>query len=267
MQSLWDFLLRHVGVNLLGHPLLFTAPILTTVVLAGVGFSLVDVFVTRHVALKEAALYMAITLPGYVVVFALLKWLPIAARAPYNISEARFGFEFLRDMALCLIIGDFLSYWWHRLEHRSRPLFRHVHRVHHQVARPLSVWSGFYVHPVESACVFVTFYLYPFLAGVHPLVFAAYASLNTFVTMVTHCGYDIPGYPKWLFASAPMHEHHHERTKKAWNYCVLLTLSDRLFGTFKGEAPPPVKVNTLNRITDFSARQAHPVAGLGVPWR
>ena len=260
MQALWNFLLQHVGVDLLGHPLLFTAAIVTTVVATGVAFSLVDVFVTKQVPLKEAAVYMAITLPGYLVVFVLLRWLPITTRVPVPL-QAPGALEFIRDMALCLLIGDFLSYWWHRLEHGNRFIFRHVHHVHHKVARPLSVWSGFYVHPIESFCVFTTFYIYPFLVGVHPLTFLAYASLNTFVTMVTHCGYDMRWYPKWLFASAPMHEHHHERTKKAWNFCVLLTLGDRLFGTFKAEAPPPVPASPPSVIHLVPRRRA---MGLGV---
>ena len=95
-----------------------------------------------------------------------------------------------------------------------------------------TVWSGFYVHPVESLCVFTTFYVYPVVAQVHPLVFVAYAATNTFVTMVTHCGYDMRLYPSAIFASAPMHEHHHVG-RDAHNFSVLLNLSDRLFGTFK----------------------------------
>lgn len=61
--------------------------------------------------------------------------------------------------------------------------------------------------------------------------------------MVTHCGYDLPLYPNWLFASGPMHEHHHGEGKPS-NFSVLLNFSDKLFGTFRrfdGEhaAPPP----------------------------
>jgi sterol desaturase/sphingolipid hydroxylase (fatty acid hydroxylase superfamily) len=50
--------------------------------------------------------------------------------------------------------------------------------------------------------------------------------------MVTYCGYDLPLYPNSVFASAPMHDHHHG-AGKPHNFSVLLNLSDRLFGTFK----------------------------------
>ena len=75
------------------------------------------------------------------------------------------------------------------------------------------------------------FFQLAFIIEVHPLIFVTYAALNTFITMVTHCGYDMRFYPKQLFASAPMHEHHHGR-RVPTNFSVLLNLSDRLFGTY-----------------------------------
>lgn len=231
LQPLWDALVRLVGVDALANPLFFVVAVMTTVVVAGLGFSIVDVFITRKQRLREAALYLLITLPGYLAAFVLLQLLPACVRVEVPTSAPTL-FAFARDLVLCLVVGDLLSYGWHRIEHASRFVWRHVHHVHHQVKRPLTVWSGFYVHPVESLCVFLTFYIYPLVVGVHPLVFVAYAAANTFITMVTHCGYDLPLFPNKLLASAPMHELHHGGGKPT-NFCVLLTLGDRLFGTFK----------------------------------
>jgi sterol desaturase/sphingolipid hydroxylase (fatty acid hydroxylase superfamily) len=231
LQPLWNYCLKHVGVETLGHPLFFIIAVITTVVVAGLGFSVVDVFITRKLQLKASASYLLITLPGYLAVFAILQWLPTRYRFAVP-ARAPSGVEFVRDLAICLIVGDLLSYWWHRLEHASKFIWKNVHHVHHKVACPLSVWSGFYVHPIESLCVFITFYIYPFLFRVHPLVFVTYAAINTFVTMVTHCGYDLPLYPKSIFASTPMHEHHHGSGRPS-NFSVLLNMSDRIFGTFK----------------------------------
>lgn len=231
LQPVWDLFLRHVGVDTISHPLFFVIAVMSTVVIAGIAFSLADVFVTKKQPFGAAAKYLLITLPGYLLVFVLLQALPV----PYRFgvpSRAPTVLEFVREFVLCLVLGDLISYWWHRLEHRSKFVWRRVHYVHHKVSCPLTVWSGFYVHPVESLCVFTTFYIYPFAFKVHPLIFVTYAAVNTFVTMVTHCGYDLPLYPKSIFASAPMHEHHHGG-KKVVNFCVLLTMSDRIFGTFK----------------------------------
>lgn len=231
LQPLWDALVRALGVDTISHPLFFVLAIISTVLAAGLGFSAVDVFVTRKLPFKAAAKYLLITLPGYLAVFMLLVGLP----APYHVEVPRTAprvLELVGGVAVLLVLGDLLSYWWHRLEHGSTLVWRHVHSTHHAVRCPLTVWSGFYVHPIESLCVFVTFYIVPFALGVHPLIFAAYAMINTFITMVTHCGYDLPLYPNSIFASAPMHEHHHGGGKPR-NFSVLLTLSDRLFGTFK----------------------------------
>ncbi len=231
LQPMWDLFRRSVGVDILGHPLFFVIAVMTTVVIAGIAFSIVDVFGTKRMPFKSAAKYLLITLPGYLLVFVILQALPIRYRFEVP-SRAPTVLEFVREFVLCLVIGDLISYWWHRLEHRSKFVWRRVHYVHHKVSCPLTVWSGFYVHPVESLCVFITFYIYPFVFQVHPLIFIAYAAVNTFVTMVTHCGYELPLYPKSIFAFAKMHEHHHS-DKRPVNFCVLLTMSDRLFGTYK----------------------------------
>lgn len=231
LDPIWRAMIRVVGVDTLGHPFFFIVAVISTVLVAGLAFSFTDAFVTKKLRFRATARYLAITLPGYVVVYLLLRRVP----APFHVAvpdHAPSVLVFARDLVVCLVVGDVLSYWWHRLEHGSRHVFRRVHYVHHAVTSPLTVWSGFYVHPVESLCVFVTFYVYPFVVGVHPMVFATYAALNTFITMVTHCGYDLPLYPNQLFANAAMHEHHH-RGPEPKNFSVLLNLSDRLFGTYR----------------------------------
>jgi sterol desaturase/sphingolipid hydroxylase (fatty acid hydroxylase superfamily) len=240
LDPVWDAMVRTIGVDTLGHPLLFVAAVMTTVVVAGVAFSVVDVFVTHRLAFGSAAKYLAITLPGYVLVFVLLRWLPIGFRFDVP-KRAPTTLAFVGGFAVCMVVGDVASYWWHRLEHGSRFVFHNVHYVHHSVELPLTVWSGFYVHPVESMTVFTTFYIFPFVMAVHPLTFVFYAAVNTFITMVTHCGYDLPLYPNSLLASTPMHVPHHADPVPS-NFSVLLNFSDRLFGTYKPFAPATAPV-------------------------
>ena len=155
LAPLWDLFLEHIGVDTLGHPLFFIVAVITTVLVAGAVFSFVDVFISGKLPLKQTALYLAITLPGYLLVFVMLRYLPITFRFDVP-TAAPTVFEFLFNLVVCMVVGDVLSYWWHRLEHGSPFVFRHVHYVHHNVSSPLTVWSGFYVHPVEAVCVFVT---------------------------------------------------------------------------------------------------------------
>lgn len=47
----------------------------------------------------------------------------------------------------------------------SMRVFKRVHYMHHKVSCPITGWSGFYVHPIESLCVFITFnYTHLYLA-------------------------------------------------------------------------------------------------------
>jgi sterol desaturase/sphingolipid hydroxylase (fatty acid hydroxylase superfamily) len=89
------------------------------------------------------------------------------------------------------------------------------------------------VHPVEGFSVFIFFHLYGlmFMNSLHPLTFFIAAYSLTAVTMITHCGYRIPVYD-FLFANSPCHDLHHSK-RRATNISVVLTVCDRLFGTFQ----------------------------------
>jgi sterol desaturase/sphingolipid hydroxylase (fatty acid hydroxylase superfamily) len=87
------------------------------------------------------------------------------------------------------------------------------------------------VHPVEGATVFFFFHIYGILGSIHPFTFAVAAFTMTAVTMITHCGYPLPVYD-WFFATARGHDLHHSQREPV-NVSVVLTLCDRLFGTFR----------------------------------
>jgi len=249
LQPVWNYIIDSLGEDATQHPLFFTISVMITVGVCGLVFSFVDVFITHRVSMSTTLLYALLTMPAYSLAY-LVVWKPVSYRLPL-VTEAPTLAELVGGVIFCLVVGDISSYWWHRLEHASQFIWNHVHYFHHSYEHELSVWSGLYVHPVESFVVFCAFYYYPFLSTmmdpkiqgifwVHPLTFSVYAIFNTFITMVTHCGYDLPFYPSF-FASYPMHNHHHtKRLQKSTsgdgrstrNFCVLLTLSDKLFGTF-----------------------------------
>lgn len=49
--------------------------------------------------------------------------------------------------------ADFHFYWAHRLQHETRWLYKHVHKVHHESSNP-NPWSGLSFHPIEAALYF-----------------------------------------------------------------------------------------------------------------
>ena len=73
------------------------------------------------------------------------------------------------------------------------------------------------------------------LVGAHPLVIVAYAITNTTAMVITHSGYDITLYPRWLLPAASGHELHHSERRPA-NLSVVMTHGDKLFGTYKKPA-------------------------------
>lgn len=234
LQPLWDFVRRGFG-DLVGSPGFILTAVMAGVYLPGLLFSFIDVFVTRRLTLREsAAVYwraMKWYSTFYVVAMAVLIAVPLPALRMAVPSLAPSATEFARDLVLYFVLGDFFSYAWHRIEHRIGWYAKRVHSVHHFDKPPLSIWTAMVVHPVEGATVFFFFHIYGILGSLHPLTFFVAAFALTAVTMVTHCGYRIPVYDR-IFANSPGHDFHHAN-RKATNISVVLTVCDRLFGTYQ----------------------------------
>ena len=181
--------------------------------------------IQQHAARPAIDVVLGDLLPQRVHPFALLTRVP---------AEAPTTAEFVRDLVLYFLVGDFISYFWHRWEHANRWYMRRIHSVHHQDTPPLSIWTAMVVHPVEGATVFACFHAYGILFPIHPLTFAVAAFTVTAVNMITHCGYRLPGYDL-LFATAREHDIHHA-SREPRNVSVMLSVCDRMFGTFRKAA-------------------------------
>src|SRR6185503_13720536 len=123
LQPVWDWCLRHVGVTGVASPgFLFTA-VVAGVYVPGILFSFVDVVVTRRQTLAQCwavywramkwygSLYVVAMLVFWAVPMTLLSRVPTSAPTPLELS---------RDLLLYFLLGDFVSYFWHRFEHRNR---------------------------------------------------------------------------------------------------------------------------------------------------
>lgn len=170
---------------------------------------------------------------AYVVGMAVMLGIPSAMSLSVPVAAPTVT-AFLTDLLLYFLIGDFASYVWHRLEHAHGLYAKKVHYVHHMDKPPLSIWTAMVVHSVEGITVFFFFHIYGIFSALHPFTFAVAAFLLTAVTMVTHCGYRLPVYD-WFFATAKGHNLHHMQREPV-NVSVVLTLCDRLFGTFRKAA-------------------------------
>jgi sterol desaturase/sphingolipid hydroxylase (fatty acid hydroxylase superfamily) len=233
LQPLWDFFTRHLG-DFVSSPGFILTAVMLGVYVPGIFFSIIDVYVAMRLTLRDSmAVYwraMKLYSTLYVVSMAvfLLVPLPIKLHVP---ASAPTLFEFSKDLVLYFLIGDFTSYIWHRIEHQNKWYAKHVHCVHHFDKPPLSIWTAMVVHPVEGLSVFFFFHIYGILFPIHPLTFFVAAFSLTAVTMITHCGYRIPVYDR-IFANSPCHDYHHAN-RKPTNVSVVLTICDRIFGTYQ----------------------------------
>lgn len=234
LQPLWDFFLHHFGAEGIANPAYLLTAVVLGVYLPGIVFSIVDVGITKRLTLKEcwAVYWRAMKWYGSLYVVALPLMLLFPFPMLQNIpQEAPSVLEFCRDMLFYFLLGDFVSYWWHRTEHKWGWYMKNVHYYHHTDSPPLSIWTAMVVHPVEGITVFTCFHLYGILFPIHPLTFGLAAFAVTAVNMITHCNYRLPVYD-WFFATARCHDIHHA-SRDPKNISVMLSICDRMFGTFQ----------------------------------
>lgn len=234
LQPIWDWMLEHLGRDFFEFPLYFLPVVVAVVLLTGVVFSILDVAVYKKISAKAASklgFRIMSTYIGAAVVFFVLHsaFKPWIADVP---AAAPTPAAFVAQVLAFMVLGEFLTYWWHRLEHGNRFVFQKVHYLHHRVENPLTIWTNFVVHPVEGFMVMLCLYAPPLIFGAHPLVVVAYAVVNTTAMVITHSGYDLKFYPRWLLPAASGHELHHSE-RRPTNLSVVMTYGDKLFGTYK----------------------------------
>lgn len=172
--------------------------------------------------------------------------------APLRLS---YGNVVLLYTLALFVVGDFSRYWLHRFLHTIPFLWR-IHRVHHsaEVLTPLTFYR---VHPLENilfglrhalSAGFVTaVFIYFFGAKIGVIEFFG---VNGVVFVFGLLGANlrhshIPlryGVFERVFISPYMHQLHHTKELSHTNYGGVLSVWDRLFGTYKVEKTQEVLV-------------------------
>lgn len=102
------------------------------------------------------------------------------------------------------LIQEAAYYYVHRLLHASGPLYRAVHKVHHQQMAPVAI-SALYCHPAEHLLANVApVLLGPLVMGSHRCTVVLWLLLAHFISLNDHSGYHFPGFP-----SPQFHDYHH----------------------------------------------------------
>ncbi len=133
-----------------------------------------------------------------------------------------------------LVIGDFIGYWRHRLQHS--PLLWPAHAIHHS-DRALSWFSLIRMHPIDRFGTALD------TVALAALGFPAWAlALNGLARH--YYGFLIHADVPWTFGkfdialnSPAMHRWHHSREVHGKNFATLFSVWDRAFGTYYAPGP------------------------------
>lgn len=156
------------------------------------------------------------------------------------------GISFLGVVLLTILIVDFFGGWLvHIVEHKTKFLWR-FHVVHH-ADNNVDVTTGLRHHPVESVVRGVFFFIGIAVSGAPMYAVMIYQTVLVFFTAFEHANISLP---KWLdaglsyiFVSPNMHKvhHHWKQPFTDSNYGAILSIWDRLLGTFKKLDPKEIR--------------------------
>jgi sterol desaturase/sphingolipid hydroxylase (fatty acid hydroxylase superfamily) len=144
----------------------------------------------------------------------------------------------LATVLLTILIVDFFGGWLvHIVEHKLKFLWR-FHVIHH-ADNNVDVTTGLRHHPVESVVRGIFFFIGIVVCGAPMYAVMIYQTLLVFFTAFEHANISLP---KWLdnamsyfFISPNMHKvhHHWKQPYTDSNYGAIISIWDRLFGTYK----------------------------------
>ncbi len=156
------------------------------------------------------------------------------------------GAGVLGTILLTILIVDFFGGWMvHIIEHKIKFLWR-FHVIHHS-DNNVDVTTGLRHHPVESVVRGIFFFIGIVVSGAPMYAVMIYQTILVFFTAFEHANISLP---KWLdnalsyiFVSPNMHKvhHHWKQPFTDSNYGAILSIWDRLLGTFKKLAPKEIR--------------------------
>ena len=142
------------------------------------------------------------------------------------------------------VAGDFVTYWWHRLQHANRFLWA-FHSIHHSQEQ-LTLFTASRRHPLEelSMDVLLYFVLFHMLLGIPTKGWMPLGVFLTCIAAIQHAQLDWRFGPLYrVFVSPRFHSYHHsvEPRHANANYAFLFSFWDYLFGTAVSDPLPPTK--------------------------
>jgi sterol desaturase/sphingolipid hydroxylase (fatty acid hydroxylase superfamily) len=140
-------------------------------------------------------------------------------------------------IALGVLALDLWKYLEHRLMHRFSILWR-FHLVHHSDVE-VDFTTTERHHPIEAAISTAILYVLIYLIAIPPLAVVIFVLTGTVITLFSHANLCLPTridrMLRWLIVTPSVHVIHHSARREDTdsNYGVILTVWDRLFGTYR----------------------------------
>ena len=156
-------------------------------------------------------------------------------------------------------IQSLATYAAHRLFHSS-PWFWRVHRVHH-FDTAVDVSTGLRHHPLEIGLTLLIDSLVAIIFGLVPLMLMIYGFIDLMFALFSHANIKLPKKMDQMlrvfFVTPRIHAIHHSsyQPETDSNYGTVLTIWDRLFGTysdFRAECPEAIQFG-LSELQDDRA--------------
>lgn len=144
-----------------------------------------------------------------------------------------------------IVVGILVLDLWKYLEHRLMhgvPLLWRLHLVHHSDT-DVDFTTAERHHPLEVVIGTVGFVAVTVAFAIPPLAIALYALIATIVALFSHAniqvGRALDRPLSWVIVTPAVHNVHHsaERAETDSNFGLMMTLWDRLFGTYTADTP------------------------------
>lgn len=189
---------------------------------------------------KHAAWNLGVGIANSMMIALLFVWLWQAST--HWASSAGFGLLNLMELpaavrlVAAVILLDFWTYWWHRLNHRLPWLWR-FHRYHH-ADQTMDVTTASRFHVVEIALSSLLRVPVLILLGASMGELAIYEVSMFLVVQFHHANIAVPARVdrllRWFIVTPMMHKVHHSvrRVEADSNYGSLFTWWDRWFGSW-----------------------------------
>ena len=199
---------------------------------------------TRHAAVNFAFTVMHLVIQtGIAIVIVLLAdW---CQRQQFGLVHWA-GAGVWGTLVISFFVYDlFIGWMAHFVLHQTFVLWR-FHTVHH-ADNSVDATTGLRHHPVESMIRGVFFLLATIVAGAPVYALMIYQTILVFFTAFTHANISLPRKLdkalSWFFVSPNMHKVHHHWVQPYTdsNYGAVLSIWDRLFGTFRELEPSQLK--------------------------